>query len=147
MENKEMRPDIHLLDISQPMIEKAKEFLIANLVFPSSYNQLDEIETSRITGVCVLNFSFLFANVDDDFRLKLEELIMNLKNTTDQLIILNQNSANNDLNLVWDEFKEFLVRNGFSVQGCSLELNISYSNQFGVSPNRNSSLSYEVLSN
>ena len=140
-------PSFHLVDISKPMLDKAKQFLGLNGIESRTNTELKDVDTESISGVVLINFSFLFANVDDEFRKDLESLTSKLINKAQQVMIINQNSANSDLNLVWDSYKQFLINNGFSSLGSSMNLNISYSNQLNGEPNKLTTLSYEVLSN
>ena len=137
----------HLLDIANAMLNKAVGFIEQYSTDYKTYNELKEIKEEEIEGTVVLNFSFLFANVDDKFRLNLETLTDNLKKTCSRLIIINQNSPNSDLNIVWDAYRKYLENNGFNILGASHNLKIEYSNSLQAQRVKTTNLSYEILSN
>ena len=141
-------PSFYLVDISNAMLEKAKEFMDSSSATDADYfNNLVDIDLDRMNGNLLINFSFFFANVDFDFLTQLQTFLGQLASKCDRIIIVNQNSPNMDLNVVWDEFEKHLKTNGFHVLNGSKNVELNYSNSLNSEAGNITNFSYTVLSN
>lgn len=145
------------IDISQAMLNKAKEFALSGLfsqntkfVFHQSTEKLsiDFWDNQFILSkVVILNFSYLFGNLSNDDASKMAAFINNLidKYPTNRFIMIYQNSALEVRNKTYNTFKK-LVPGLSSISKPRTEV-ISYSNSIMSNYDTTENVYYEILSN
>jgi len=145
------------IDISQAMLEKAKEFAISGLfhentkfVFRPAIEQLhsDFWENQfMVSNVVLLNFSYLFGNLSNDDASKLAIFINTLMETypINRYVLIYQNSSMEKRNKTYHTFKKLVP--GLSSVSKPRTERVVYSNSLMSYYDNSEDVYYEILSN
>jgi superfamily I DNA and/or RNA helicase/SAM-dependent methyltransferase len=141
------------IDISIPMMQKAEELLseegyeFLNCKFIDSLHKISENKWEALLDVptlIILNYSYLFANVDIHFAEqmahKINKLVENYPLNT--YLIINQNSPNDRLNQKYYVFRKFLNEQFITKMENKLTFSYRISNDVKQFP-----FYYEIISN
>lgn len=145
------------IDISQAMLNKAKEFALSGLFSQNTkfvfYQSADKLNSEFwdnqfiLSKVVILNFSYLFGNLSNDDASKMAAFINILmdKYPTNRFIMIYQNSALEVRNKTYSTFKK-LVPGLTSISKPRTEI-VTYSNSNMSNYDTTENVYYEILSN